>query len=64
MTIPPVRSVLERPFGTTPRSSSTSNTPSQGTALDDHLRKEQSRAVLELLADYKRKLDKNGDAQS
>jgi hypothetical protein len=34
-----------------------------GTALDDHLRKEQTRAVLDLLADYKRKLDKNGDAQ-
>lgn len=25
-----------------------------GTALDDHLRKEQTRAVLDLLADYKR----------
>lgn len=34
-----------------------------GTTLDDHLRKEQTRAVLDLLADYKRKLDKNGDAQ-
>ena len=30
-----------------------------GTALDDHLRKEQTQAVLELLADYVRKLDKN-----
>lgn len=34
-----------------------------GTALDDHLRKEQTRAVLDLLADYKGKLDKNGHAQ-
>lgn len=34
-----------------------------GTALADHLRKEQTRAVLDLLADYKRKLDENGDAQ-
>lgn len=33
-----------------------------GTALDDHLRKEQTRALLDLLADYERKLDKNGDA--
>jgi hypothetical protein len=32
-----------------------------GTALDDHLRSEQTQAVLDLLADYKRKLDKNGD---
>ena len=28
-----------------------------GTALDDHLRKEQTRAVLDLLANYKQKLD-------
>lgn len=35
-----------------------------GTALDDHLRKEQTRAVLDLLADYKQKLDKNGDVES
>jgi hypothetical protein len=35
-----------------------------GTALDDHLRKVQTRAVLDLLADYKEKLDKNGNAQS
>jgi hypothetical protein len=34
-----------------------------GTALDDYLRKEQTRAVLDLLADYKQKLDKNGDAE-
>jgi hypothetical protein len=34
-----------------------------GTALDDHLRKEQTRAVLDLLADFKLKLDKNGNAQ-
>lgn len=34
-----------------------------GTALDEHLRKEQTRAVLDLLADFKRKLDKNGDTQ-
>jgi hypothetical protein len=32
-----------------------------GTALDDHLRKEQTRAVLELLADYVRKLDNDGE---
>ncbi len=35
-----------------------------GTALDDHLRKEQTRAVLDLLANFKRKLDENGDVQS
>lgn len=34
-----------------------------GTALDDHLRKEQTRALLELLADYVQKLDKSGDAE-
>jgi hypothetical protein len=34
-----------------------------GTALDDHLRKEQTRAVLDLLADYMQKLDKNDDAK-
>ncbi|MGH2912464.1 MAG: hypothetical protein ACRDJ3_08310 [Solirubrobacteraceae bacterium] len=34
-----------------------------GTALDDHLRKEQTQAVLDLLADCKRKFDKNGDAR-
>jgi hypothetical protein len=33
-----------------------------GTALDDHLRKEQTRAPLDLLADYLQKLDKSGDA--
>lgn len=33
-----------------------------GTALDDHLRKEQTRALLDLLADYVQKLDKSGDA--
>jgi hypothetical protein len=32
-----------------------------GTALDDYLRKEQTRAVLDLLADYVQKRDKNGD---
>jgi hypothetical protein len=32
-----------------------------GTALDDHLRKEQTRAVLDLLADYVRKIDKEGE---
>ncbi len=34
-----------------------------GTALYDHLRKEQTRAVLNLLADYRGKLDKNGRAE-
>jgi hypothetical protein len=33
-----------------------------GTALDDHLRREQTRALLDLLADYVQKLDKDGDA--
>jgi hypothetical protein len=33
-----------------------------GTALDDHLRKEQTRALLDLLANYVQKLDENGDA--
>lgn len=33
-----------------------------GTALDDHLRKEQTLALLDLLADYVQKLDKSGDA--
>jgi hypothetical protein len=33
-----------------------------GTALDDHLRKEQTRALLDLLADYVQKLDKSGHA--
>jgi hypothetical protein len=32
-----------------------------GTALDDHLRKEQTRALLDLLADYVQKRDKSGD---
>ena len=32
-----------------------------GTALDDYLRKEQTRAVLDLLADYVQKRDKNRD---
>jgi hypothetical protein len=32
-----------------------------GTALDDHLRKEQTRALLNLLADYVQKRDKGGD---
>lgn len=32
------------------------------TALDDQLRKEQTRALLDLLADYVQKLDKSGDA--
>jgi hypothetical protein len=35
-----------------------------GTALDDYLRKEQTRALLDLLADYEQRLDKNGDAES
>jgi hypothetical protein len=35
-----------------------------GTALDDHLRKEQTRALLDLLADYVQKLDESGDAES
>jgi hypothetical protein len=34
-----------------------------GTALDDHLCKEQTRALLDLLADYMQKLHKNGDAE-
>ena len=34
-----------------------------GTALDDHLRKEQTRALLDLLADYVQKLDKDGDVK-
>ncbi len=33
-----------------------------GTALDDHLRKEQTRALLDLLADYAKKRGKSGDA--
>jgi hypothetical protein len=33
-----------------------------GTTLDDHLRKEQTRALLDLLADYVQKLDKSGNA--
>ncbi len=33
-----------------------------GTALDDYLRQEQTRAALDLLAYYKQKLDKNSDA--
>ncbi|HWY18719.1 MAG TPA: hypothetical protein VNY27_08415 [Solirubrobacteraceae bacterium] len=33
-----------------------------GTALDDHLRKEQTRALLDLLADYVQKLDEKNDA--
>lgn len=33
-----------------------------GTALDDYLRKEQTRALLDLLADYVQKLDKSGAA--
>lgn len=33
-----------------------------GTALDDHLRKEQTRALLDLLADYVQKLDEKDDA--
>ncbi len=32
-----------------------------GTALDDHLRREQTRALLDLLADYVQKLGKNGN---
>jgi len=33
-----------------------------GTALDDYLRREQTRALLDLLADYVQKLDKEGGA--
>lgn len=57
-----VRVAYERACGTTPRSSSISNTPSPAPPLDDHLRKEQTHALLDLLADYAQKLDKNGDA--
>jgi hypothetical protein len=35
-----------------------------GTALDNHLRKEQTRAVLDLLADCKRKVDEDDSAQA
>jgi hypothetical protein len=34
-----------------------------GTPLDDYLRKEQTRALLDLLADYVQKLDKSGNAR-
>ena len=34
-----------------------------GTALDDYLRKEQTRAFLDLLADFTRKLDENDNTQ-
>ena len=34
-----------------------------GTSLDDHLRKQQTRALLDLLADYAQKLDKSRDAR-
>jgi hypothetical protein len=33
-----------------------------GTILDDSLRKEQTRALLDLLANYVQKLDESGDA--
>jgi hypothetical protein len=33
------------------------------TALDDHLREEQTRALLDLLADYMQKLDKSGNTR-
>jgi hypothetical protein len=32
-----------------------------GTALDNHLRKEQTRALLDLLADYVQEVDKDSD---
>jgi hypothetical protein len=34
-----------------------------GTALDDYLRREQTRALLDLLADYVQKLDKEGSSE-
>lgn len=34
-----------------------------GTALDDYLRREQTRALLDLLADYVQKLDKEGGTE-
>jgi hypothetical protein len=33
-----------------------------GTVLDEHLRKKQTRALLDLLADYVQKLDEGADA--
>jgi hypothetical protein len=35
-----------------------------GTALDDYLRREQTRALLDLLADYVQKLDKEGGSET
>ena len=35
-----------------------------GTALDDYLRGEQTRALLDLLADYVQKLDKEGGSEA
>lgn len=35
-----------------------------GTALDDYLRREQARALLDLLADYVQKLDKEGGSEA
>lgn len=32
-----------------------------GTTLDDHLRNEQTRTVLDLLTDFKRKVEENSD---
>jgi hypothetical protein len=57
------RVALGKPFGTKPRSAVNIEYTESGTALDDHLRKEQTRAVLNLLADYRGKLDKNGRAE-
>lgn len=34
-----------------------------GTALDDYLRREQTRALPDLLADYVQKLDKEGSSE-
>jgi len=35
-----------------------------GTALDDYLRREQTRALLDLLADYVQNLDKEGGSEA
>jgi hypothetical protein len=34
-----------------------------GTALNDYLRKEQARALLDLVADHAQKLDESGDTE-
>ena len=58
-----VRVALGRACGTTPRLAIDVQYTKPGTALDDHLRKEQTRALLDLLADYVQKLDKSGDTR-